>query len=96
MRFIGMLFIWLGGVLLLYTDLQEPIRIVSEYMESKAKPEGMSALSWIQMFARPLFVFGVICAVGMPKLGAKKKGKKKGKPKAPAKVSDKSTAKPSS
>ena len=94
MRFIGMLFIWLGGVLLLYTDLQEPIRIVSEYMESKVKPDGMSALSWIQLFARPLFVFGVICAVGMPKLGAKKG--KNGKKKPSAKKGDKTPAKPSS
>ncbi len=87
-----MLFIWLGGVLLLYTDLQEPIRIVLEYMESKTKPEGIDAMAWIQMFARPLFVFGVICAVGMPKLGGKNKGKKK----PAAKKGDKSPAKPSS
>lgn len=87
-----MLFIWLGGVLLLYADLQEPIRIVSEYMDSKTKPEGIDTFAWIQMFARPLFVFGVICAVGMPKLGAKKKPKKK----PAAKKGDKSAAKPSS
>ena len=88
-----MLFIWLGGVLLLYTDLQEPIRIVSEYMESKVKPDGMDTLAWIQMFARPLFVFGVICAVGMPKLSGKngKSGKKPA-----AKKGDKTPAKPSS
>lgn len=95
MRFFGMLFIWLGGGLLLYTDLQEPIRIVSEYLESKTNPEDMSTLAWIQMFARPLFVFGVICTVAMPRLGGKKKVKK-GKQKAPKKNSDQPTAKPSS
>jgi len=81
-----MLFIWLGGGLLLYVDLQEPIRILADYWNTKAQPENFDTFQWIQMFARPLFVFGVMCAVALPKLGAKKKsGKAKGKDKTPGK-----------
>lgn len=97
MRFIGMLFIWLGGGLLLYSDLQYPVQMVSEYLKSGARPVGLDTLAWIQMFARPLFVLGVICAVAMPKLGGKKKSKKsKGGPPAAQKKEDKKASGPSS
>ena len=71
-----MLFIWLGGGLLLYVDLQEPIRILADYGNTKTHPEDLGTVRWMQMFARPLFVFGVMCAVALPKLGVKKKGGK--------------------
>ncbi len=72
-----MLLIWIGGGLLLYIDLEYPIRIVVEYWKNKTQPEDFDVLTWVQMFARPLFVFGVMCAVAMPKLRGKKKGGKK-------------------
>ena len=94
-----MLFIWLGGCLLLYIDLQEPVRIVSEYWKNNSQPAHFDVFEWIQGFARPLFVFGVMCAVAMPKLDSKKKKAKKSKKSAkPAdkKKDSRSTAKPSS
>jgi hypothetical protein len=81
-----MLFIWLGGGLLLYGDLQYPVGIVAEYMKSGSQPEGVDTLAWVLMFARPLFVFGVMCAVAMPRLGGRKKTRKK-QVEAPAKPS---------
>jgi hypothetical protein len=77
MRFIGMLLIWVGGSLWLYVDLQEPIQIVSAYWKTKAQPADFTVFNWIKLFAQPLFVFGVMCAVAMPKLGGKKKNKAK-------------------
>jgi uncharacterized membrane protein len=98
MRFIGMLLIWIGGGLWLYVDLQEPIQIVTAYWKTKAQPADYTVFNWIKLFAQPLFVFGVMCAVAMPKLSGKKKKKaKKPKKGAPAeKTGDLKTDKPSS
>lgn len=76
-----MLLIWIGGGLWLYVDLQEPVQIVTAYWKTKAQPADYTVFNWIKLFAQPLFVFGVMCAVAMPKLSGKKKKKAKKSPK---------------
>lgn len=78
MRALGMLLIWIGGGLWLYQDLSGPLQMVLDAMKED-RALGMSAMEWLELFVKPIFVLGVICAVGMPALKARPKKGKKGK-----------------
>ncbi|MFT7516758.1 MAG: hypothetical protein ACI84O_000543 [Myxococcota bacterium] len=79
MKFIGKLLMWIGGFALLYTDLNPIIRDIIHAFDD-GSGLGMSIQDYLRQFSRPLFVFGVICAAGLPEIKPRSK-KSKPKPK---------------
>ena len=72
MKFIGKLLLWIGGGALLYTDLYPIARDIFAAVVS-GDGLGMSVPAYLLKFSRPLFVFGVICAAGLPELKPRSK-----------------------
>ncbi|MAU93910.1 MAG: hypothetical protein CMJ93_06860 [Planctomycetes bacterium] len=67
MKFIGKLLLWIGGGALLYTDLYPlVIDIIAAFDSDDGL--GMGVEEYLFEFSRPVFVFGVICAAGLPEL----------------------------
>ena len=65
MKFIGKLLLWIGGGALLYIDLDPLLRhIIAAFDSGEGLP--FSLEEYLFAFSRPLFVFGVICAAGLP------------------------------
>ncbi|MBC8370495.1 MAG: hypothetical protein H8E25_10885 [Planctomycetes bacterium] len=77
MKFIGKLLMWIGGSALLYIDLIPISKDIFQAFES-GSGLGMSIEGYLLSFSRSVFVFGVICAAGLPEL---KSRNKKSKPK---------------
>ena len=74
MRFIGKLLLWLGGGGILYLEVTPLAQQILDVFESGGTLD-MELEVWLAKFALPVFVFGVICAVGLPELGSNKKVK---------------------
>jgi hypothetical protein len=72
MKFIGKLLLWIGGGALLYTDLY-PLAIDIIAAFDSGNGLGMGVQEYLLAFSRPLFVFGVICAAGLPELKPRSK-----------------------
>ena len=72
MKFIGKLLLWIGGGALLYTDLYPLARNIFAAVGS-GDGLGMGIQEYLLAFSRPLFVFGVICAAGLPELKPRSK-----------------------
>jgi hypothetical protein len=72
MKFIGKLLLWIGGGALLYTDLKPLINDIIDAFDS-GLGLGMGVEEYLLAFSRPVFVFGVICAAGLPELKARAK-----------------------
>lgn len=67
MKFIGKLLLWIGGGALLYTDLHPLVIDIIAAFDS-GNGLGMGVQEYLLAFSRPVFVFGVICAAGLPEL----------------------------
>ena len=72
MKFIGKLLLWIGGGALLYTDLYPLVIDIIAAFDS-GNGLGMGVQEYLLAFSRPLFVFGVICAAGLPELKSRSK-----------------------
>ena len=72
MKFIGKLLLWIGGGALLYTDLY-PLAIDIIAAFDSGNGLGMGVQEYLLAFSRPVFVFGVICAAGLPELKSRAK-----------------------
>ena len=72
MRIIGKLLLWLGGGGILYLEVTPLAKDIWEAIQSGGSLD-MELETWLAEFALPIFVFGVICAVGLPELGSGKK-----------------------
>jgi len=72
MKFIGKLLLWIGGGALLYIDLDPLLRQIIAAFDS-GEGLGLSLEKYLFAFSRPLFVFGVICAAGLPELKSRSK-----------------------
>ena len=75
MKFIGKLLLWIGGGALLYTDLYPLSRDIIAAFDS-GNGLGMGVQEYLLAFSRPVFVFGVICAAGLPELKSRSKKSK--------------------
>jgi hypothetical protein len=72
MKFIGKLLLWIGGGALLYTDLY-PLAIDIIAAFDSGNGLGMGVQEYLLAFSHPVFVFGVICAAGLPELKSRAK-----------------------
>ena len=72
MKFIGKLLLWIGGGALLYTDLYPLAMDIIAAFDS-GNGLGMGVQEYLLAFSRPVFVFGVICAAGLPELKSRAK-----------------------
>ena len=72
MKFIGKLLLWIGGGALLYADLYPLSTNILAAFDS-GNGLGMGVQEYLLAFSRPLFVFGVICAAGLPELKPRRK-----------------------
>ena len=75
MKFIGKLLLWIGGGALLYTDLYPLVIDIIAAFDS-GNGLGMGVHEYLLAFSRPVFVFGVICAAGLPVLSPRAKKQK--------------------
>jgi hypothetical protein len=76
-----MLLLWIGGGALLYIDLRPLVEQILHAINTE-RGLGMELDQYLLSYARPVFVFGAICAAGLPER-KKSKSKPKSKPAAP-------------
>ncbi len=67
MRILGLLFLWIGGSMLLWLDMEPRFQDLRQAWQDGGMPVGLDARTWILQFARPIFVVGVLCAAGLPR-----------------------------
>jgi hypothetical protein len=72
MKFIGKLLLWIGGGAMLCSDLYPLTRNILAAFDS-GNGLGMGVQEYLLAFSRPVFVFGVICAAGLPELKSRAK-----------------------